>query len=412
MTQSPASETALYLRRPATPGKPSRATRATSARTRSAVGPGPRTGRPRLPALRKVVESFPADGVSLVVTGDVAPGTVAYLRVLADALDVSAVITPPGPGGAECAAHLGGALVLTPDHPQDLVRTVAEYTGRLTRRTSVPVVVQGPGCLLSDEGSGLLAEQGARGAVWSAQCGVPRRTTEPSRLRLPVFTTAGSALDPLIDAPAGHAIAQTLEHRLRHDLARSLSECTVAVLGFGGRHAAVAAALRALGAEVSVCDRDSLAACAAVLAGYRVTDRAELLGGADVVVDLQGDLPPDRDALRLLKAGAVVVTEGFHPPDQHPDGTFGALTRVERNEGLAVCRFQDKPLYLLTGCAPSHVDERIVGRLHDLLCCELYLCVRELARGPRPPGVRGLSREQCEEIAWIWCETYGRSPWS
>ncbi|MFD3733894.1 hypothetical protein [Streptomyces sp. NPDC058632] len=367
------------------------------------------TRQPQLPALRKVVEAFPADGTCLVVTGEVGPGTVAYLRVLADVLDVSAVITTPGHGQSTVStAHMGDVLVLTPDHPQDLVRTAAEYTGRLTRRAAAPVVIQGPGHLLSEEGAGLLAEQGARGAVWSAQCGISRQAKEPVQLRLPVFTTAGSALDSLVNAPAGYAIAQTLETRLRRDLARSLSDCTAVILGFGERHTAVAAALRALGAEVSVRDPDPISNCAAVLAGYRVTDRVELLSSADVVIDLCGDLPADPAALRLLKPETVVLTEGFHPSDRHPDGSFGLLTCVERYEGTVVCRFEDKTLYLMTGLAPSHVDERIVGRLHDLLCCELYLCIRELARRPHPSGVRQLSPEQCEEIAWIWCETYGR----
>ncbi|MFG2995031.1 hypothetical protein [Streptomyces sp. NPDC048340] len=385
--------------------------RATPVGTRSSVDLGTGTRQPQLPALSKVVEAFPADGACLVVTGEVGPGTVAYLQVLADALDVSAVITTPGhEQSMAAAAHISDVLVLTPDHPRDLVRTAAEYTGRLTRRASAPVVIQGPGHLLSEEGAGLLAEQGARGAVWSAQCGIPRQTQDPVQLRLPVFTTAGSALDSLVNAPAGYAIAQTLETRLRRDLARSLSDCTVVILGYGERHTAVAAALRVLGAEVSVRDPDPISTCAAVLAGYRVTDRAELLSSADVVIDLYGDLPVDPAALRLLRPETVVLTEGFLLSDPHPDGTFGALTRVEQYEGgTTVCRFEDKPLYLMTGFAPSHVDERIVGRLHDLLCCELYLCIRELASRPHPSGVRQLSPDQCEEIAWIWCETYGRS---
>ncbi|MGW0615398.1 hypothetical protein [Streptomyces sp. NPDC002788] len=383
--------------------------RANPASTRSAANSGAATREPRLPALRKVVEAFPADGACLVVTGEVGPGTVAYLRVLADVLDVSAVITTPGHDQpAVSTAHLGDVLMLTPDHPRDIVRTAAEYTGRLTRRSAAPVVIQGPGHLLSEEGSGLLAEQGARGAVWSAQCGVGRQAVEPVQPRLPVFTTSGSALDSLAHTPAGYAIAQTLEVRLRRDLARSLSDCAVAVLGFGERHTAVAAALRALGADVGVCDPDPISTCAAVLSGYRVADRATLLGGADVVIDLSGDLPADTAALSLLKPETVVLTEGFHPSDQDPDSGFGMLTRVEQYEGTTVCRFEDRLLYLMTGLAPSHVDERIVGRLHDLLCCELYLCIRELAHRPYPSGVHQLSPEQCEEIAWIWCDRYGR----
>ncbi|MFF5726805.1 hypothetical protein [[Kitasatospora] papulosa] len=384
--------------------------RANPASTRLSANSGAAaTRQPRLPALRKVVEAFPADGVCLVVTGEVGPGTVAYLRVLADVLDVSAVITTPGHDqSAVPTAHLGDVLMLTPDHPRDLLRTAVEYTGRLTRRAAAPVVIQGPGHLLSEEGSGLLAEQGARGAVWSAQCGVGWQTVEPVQPRLPVFTTTGSALDSLAHTPVGYAIAQTLEVRLRRDLARSLSDCAVAVLGFGERHTAVAAALRALGADVGVCDPDPISTCAAVLAGYRVVDRATLLGGADVVIDLSGDLPADTAALGLLKPETVVLTEGFHPSDQDQDSGLGALIRVEQYEGTTVCRFEDQPLYLMTGLAPSHVDERIVGRLHDLLCCELYLCIRELAHRPHPSGVHQLSPGQCEEIAWIWCDTYGR----
>ena len=409
MIQSPASQSALYLGRAATPGEPSRIARAIPVGTLS-VNPDTGARQPRLPALRKVVEAYPADGTCLVVTGEVGPGTVAYLQVLADVLEVSAVITTPDQGPSMVSAtHIKGALVLTPDRHQDLVRTAAEYTGRLTRRAAAPVVVQGPGHLLSEEGGGPLAEQGARGAVWSAQCGVTRQARDAVRLRLPVFTTAGSALDTLVNAPAGYAIAQTLESRLRRDLTRSLSDCTVAVLRFGERHKAVAAALRVLGAEVRVCDPDPISTCAAVLAGYRVTDRAELLGGADVVVDLYGDLPADPAALRLLRPETVVLTEAFHPSGPCPDGTFGSLTCKERYDSTLVCRFEDKPLYVMTGFSPSHVDERIVGRLHDLLCCELYLCIRELARRPHPPGVRRLAPEQCAEIAWIWCETYGRS---
>ncbi|MER5310706.1 hypothetical protein ABT034_23285 [Streptomyces sp. NPDC002773] len=377
--------------------------------TRSSAIPGAATRQPRLPALSKVVEAFPADEACLVVTGEVGPGTAAYLRVLADVLDVSAVITTSDHGWSTAStAYLGNVLVLTPDHPRDLVRTAAEYTGRLTRRAAAPVVIQGPGHLLTEDGSGLLAEQGARGAVWSAQCGVGRPAVKPVEPRLPVFTTTGSALDSLVHTPAGYAIAQTLEARLRRDLSRSLSDCAVAVLGFGERHTAVAAALRVLGADVGVCDPDPISACAAVLAGYRVADRTTLLGGADVVIDLSGDLPTDPATLGLLKPETVVLTEGFHPPDRGPGSGLGALTHVEQYEGTTVCRFEDKPLYLMTGLAPSHVDERIVGRLHDLLCCELYLCIRELARRPHASGVHQLSPGQCEEIAWIWCDTYGR----
>ncbi|MEU4209497.1 hypothetical protein AB0F13_05725 [Streptomyces sp. NPDC026206] len=383
------------------PSVPARAT-ARPALSLSAAAP------PRLPVLREVVRRFPVPETRLVVAGELSAGAVEYLRVLAGALDVGAVITTRWTTTAAREEGLGDVQVLVPDRPEDLWRTAAEYAGRVSRRTSAAVVLQAPGRLWGACDQSLLDAHAVRGVVRSTDWNDPVDPVPAGPAHLPVFTTAGSPLHPLLQGPAGHALAYGLESVLRDGLSRSVTDANVGLLGFGPGDTAVATALRVAGAQVGVHDADPIRMCAAVLAGHRATRRDELLGWADIMVDPSGELLRDGDALALLRDETVVLTDG--PPGRPVNGPVaGGLSVLEEQEGIAVCRFKGTRLYVVASAAPRHVDEQIVGRLHDLLCCEMYLCIRELATRQYRPGAHHLSVEQCEEIAWLWCQTYGRS---
>ncbi|MCA6090820.1 hypothetical protein LE181_01305 [Streptomyces sp. SCA3-4] len=412
MIQSPTEHAALYVGRPGHPGDAPMARQPSAPAEGTAGGPAapfPSAAPPRLPVLREVVRRWPVPETRLVLAGELGAGTVEYLRVLSGALDVAAVVTGRWAGAAARWEGLGDTPVLVPDRPEDLGRTAAEYAGRVSRRTPAGVVLQAPSGLWDAADEALLDGPAVRGLVKSAEWKETAPPGAASPPRLPVFTTVGSPLEPLLQEPAGQALAQGLEAALRQGLSRSAGDANVGVLAFGTGDAAVATALRGLGARIGVHDADPIRRCAAVLAGHRAMDRQELLQWADVLVDPHGELLRDADALALLRDGAVVLTDGSPAGPSAPDRLAAGLAVVEQQDGIAVCRFKDNGLYVVAGAAPRHVDEQIVGRLHDLLCCEMYLCIRELATRRYRPGAHRLSVEQCEEIAWMWCRTYGRS---
>jgi hypothetical protein len=378
----PTYPTALYLGQRGDPGAPPRMAREPVA----APVPGDAAPWyppvPRLPVLAEAVAAFPAADARLVVVGAGDPGMAACRDLRRAELHLAALVTTT----AEVRDRLGPELtVLVPDRPDDVWRTAGEFAGRLARRTAAPVIVYCPDGRIPPAGLDLLAEQGVRGVVLGG-------TGVPPDAALPVFTTAGSPLGAVADLPAGHAIAHSVEAVLRRHLARSVGNARVAVLGYHGRAVGVAAALHGLGARVGVGDPDPLHRCAAVLAGHRAFDRYPALAGADVVVDLGGLL--GGTGLSRLGDNAVLVTDTTEVP--------APVEVLAVREELALCRRADgtRMYVLLAGRAPG------VGRLRDLLCAELYLCIRQLAAAPHPPGLHRLPRSRCADLARRWCRIY------
>ncbi len=408
MLDSPTSSAALYLGQRGGPGGPPRMAREAPAGFAPVDAAPWRPAVPPLPVLAELVAAFPSAEARLVVVGAGDLGMAAYrdcLHAASTSLDVAALVTTGGAAAAEARATLGrDVTVLVPDRPEDIWRTAGEFAGRLARRTSAPVILQCPDGLVTYAALDLLAEQGVRGVVASAGCSTAGYAARP--LRLPVFTTAGSPLSALADGPAGRSIAHSVEAALRRHLARSVVDSRVVVLGYRGRAAAVSAALHGLGARVGVYDPDPIHQCAAVIAGHRALGRREALGAADIVVDLGGLLGGD-DGLARLAHEAVLVTDRPDLVASPPGGPPAALEVLARHDELALCRLVDERLYvILAGRSPGHGAPHLVGRLRDLLCGELYLCIRQLAARSCAPGVHRLARSQCADLARRWCRTY------
>ncbi len=409
LTQTQIDDIALHLEHGEGPGSRVPVVRDTD----TGGGTAPRVAaESRLPLLTEVLRALPPRPARLVVAADLHGGTVSYLshlRALAPALELAAVVTTVDAAHSPARGAIGqDVTVLVPDRPTDICRAAVEYASWAARRTANPVIVQGPVGQMLDSHDAHLTGQGLRGAVESAEHddGRDRRTTGPPPA-FPVYSTARSALGAVVCGPVGAALVHRLEAVLRSRLARSVTNSRVALIGYRSRGSSAGAALHTLGARVAVCEPDPIRACAAEFAGHRTLGYEEALRWAEVVVDLSGDLLRDGAALELIRDEGVVMVPG--PAwSTTPPGLIPGLVVVDSHEGLTACRTGSGALYLLSGhSAPHDAGGELVGPLNDLMCAELYLCIRELAARPHQRGFHHLGVQPCSDLAHRWYQIYG-----
>jgi adenosylhomocysteinase len=363
---------------------------------------------PALPVLQETIAASPPAACRLTLVAHALDTAGPYVRALAAAMDVTALVPVPYSARASALAALPGIRVELPERIDQVGRLAADIALDQTATAGSPVVVQEVGGYCASQVD-RLAAGGVRGVVEDTKQG-QWRYEEISRLPLPVFTIADSPLKALEDFQVGRAVATSVERLLRRDFYTMLAERRVLVLGYGGIGTALADHVRRTGAVVAVHDPDEVRMSAAVVHGHRVGERADLLGWAEVIIGVSGHRALDVTDLALLRDGVIlasgsskqvefdvqglrrVADESWDAPDRETHLVDGRLVHL-LNEG--------KPVNFL--------EQSVLGSILDLVYSELYLCTRELAMTQHPAGMHRLHPEQQMRLARRWREHYGRA---
>ena len=151
-----------------------------------------------------------------------------------------------------------------------------------------------------------------------------------------------------------HAVGQSVLESFLRITNRMTNGRRVVVFGYGSCGKGVAVNFRNAFASVSVVDPDPLKRLEACLDGFSVPERAEALGGADVVITVTGardvltasDLPLLRDGVILANAGHFPTEIAAGEMRAHP-----SVTRVtEAEEGIETLILDDgRNIHLLGG---------------------------------------------------------------
>jgi adenosylhomocysteinase len=228
-------------------------------------------------------------------------------------------------------------------------------------------------------------------------------------LPLPVFTIADSPLKALEDFQVGRSVAYSVERLLRLRFYRLLSECRILVLGYGGIGTALAEHLRRVGADVAVYDPDNVRMSAAVVHGFRVGEREDLLSWAGVIVGVSGQCALDAKDLPHLRDGVVLASGSSKQVEFDGDGLRREASAIVEVDEVLEIEAGGRTVYLLNDGKPvNFMEQSILGSVLDLVYTELYLCTRELARVAWDPGLHRLDPGMQQETARRWHEQYRR----
>lgn len=360
--------------------------------------------RHELPTFDHHLHAFPCPPLSLVLSTHVLETSVPFIDGLAAATDLRAVLSIPYSTRAPAFAELATRHPMrTPPNLAEMrTRTREETLAALDSPRRGPVVLHEIGGYCAADVLEFAAQQGFGGVVEDTHQGHWRYQEQPD-LPVPVLSVAESPLKDLENRQVGRSIAYSLDRLLRSEFYRLPSECTAAVIGYGGIGRALARSLADNDCRVLVWDVDPIASAQALIDGFDVPDRATTLASADVVVGVSGHRSITREDFALLRPGAIVASGSSKQIEIDVEYLY---TRSTTQGGEIVTQFEldGKPLYLLNQGRPiNFLDQSILGRVLDLIYTELYMCIRAVALGDQPAGLHMLDTQTQRGIADVWC---------
>ncbi|MET9148324.1 NAD-binding protein [Streptomyces sp. NPDC004042] len=348
---------------------------------------------------------------SLLVTR-LAPERVPFVRVVGTVSRLRGVLPEPEPGAArgDGAAKREVERLFAVD---ELSRerfadpgTVLTYLE--TRAAGEPVVLlDAGGCfapsldVLCERFSGTVL-----GVVEDSDSG-HRRYAEREKLPCPVVSVARSPLREPEEFLLGQSVVSAAEALLRGW--RETPDARPAlVLGFGRLGGAVASALSARGARVTVYDTDPERRARALARGYGVVaDREAALGAAALVVCASGALALRGEDFPVLPDGAFVTT--VTGPAEAPDlsglpeeyGRYTATRHVTRYESA------EHYFYLHDAGAAVGVPRGAGADPYPCLAqAEILAALRTLADGRPTRTLHEVPPADRRKIAALWLHYY------
>lgn len=370
------------------------------------LGHASRAGQ--LPVLQSALSRWPTAPSRIVLVAHLLDTSVPYVRLLGRCTDLVQVVAVPYSAQPEALTLLDDFPVCVPDSIEDVGRVAVEAAARAARSGGPPVIIQEVGGYCADDVARLARLSGVRGIVEDTKQG-QWRYERNMPLPLPVFTIADSPLKALEDVQVGRSVAYSVERLLRLRFYRLLSERRVLVLGYGGIGTALAEHLRRSGVQVAVYDPDEVRMSAAVVHGFKVAAREELLSWAEVIIGVSGHRSLEVEDLPLLRDGVVLASGSSKQVEFDVAGLQRtASTSTEIDEVLEL-QVADRTVYLLNQGRPvNFMEQSILGSVLDLVYTELYLCTRQLAQQAWEPGLHRLAPQMQQELAQHWREEYGR----
>lgn len=369
---------------------------------------GPVRVTPSLPVLDNAIKNWSCPELSLVLVTHLLDTSVPFLRALASAMSVEAVIAVPYSMRPSAYRELAGELPIhTPATLEEIGPLATRITREVLEHTGRPVVLQEVGGYCATTLDEVAKHPRFLGVVEDTHQGQWRYEAQQP-LDYPVFTIADSPLKDLENRQVGRSIAYSADHLLRTHFFRHAGEISVAVLGYGGIGSALAATLRSLGSRVAVYDNDHIKMSRAIVDGHAVMPRDELLGWADVVLGVSGHRSFTLEDLDKVRDGAILASGSSKKVEFDVDGIH-AHCALNREDGtVAEFSHSGRKVFLLNDGKPiNFLAQSVLGEVLDLIYSELYMCTRALSIDPDIAGIRRLAPELQQDLARTWEQTYG-----
>jgi adenosylhomocysteinase len=230
-------------------------------------------------------------------------------------------------------------------------------------------------------------------------------------LRIPVITIADTPLKQLESPIVGREIVQALENEL-NKVGFTVVGSKICVLGFGSIGAAIATALRSMGALVACYDVDPIKMLAARLSGFVTGVKRKLLRDADIVIGATGQCSIGRKDIQNLKDSAFLASASSKRGEIAVNEIL-SLT-VERNKlskQVELFRLSDgRSMYIIGDGYPINflLSDPSCGppRFFDLIVSDLFVGIMELMEKELKPGIHRISSCLEKKIAKLWLKFY------
>ena len=379
--------------------------------TATTMGPitAPAQSRPAafsLPVFRETMNSSRSETGRLVLITHILDTAVAYVREIARAFEIIDVVPVPYSARSGALAQLDGLPVTLPASVEQIGTIAIASALRAADGVGTPIVIHDVGGYCTERLDELATHPTVRGVVEDTRQGQWRYERRP--LPMPVFTIADSPLKALEDIQVGRAIASSLDRLIRDLFFEVLAERRVLVLGYGGIGTSLAKHLRQSDVRVAVFDPDDIRMAAALLHGYHVGERCDVLGWADVIVGVSGHTSLTAGDVTALKDGVVLASGSSKQIEFDITGMRTVATEVASTPLLESLTFDGRTVFVLNEGYPiNFIDQSVLGSVLDLVYSELYLCTNALLSRTHSPGLHRIDRASQNELARRWHRHYG-----
>lgn len=359
-----------------------------------------------LPALTSLLSTIqPATKPRSVLITHVLDTAVSYVETVNSVFPVARVIAIPYSASQTAVETLrmkGFTVIVPKSIPDTFVESETQVTEALLE-SDHPLLVQ--------EVGGYLAKASARLATFKHFLGIVEDTNNGHWLYertgphpIPVLSMAQSPLKAVEDSIIGDAVLFSIERILREEFAAICQGLRSAVIGFGkiGRSSAVA--LKGREAVVSIYDINPAKDMSAKVEGFFPMPLHELLPESDLVLGCTGQTSIRLVDMPFLKDGAILASASSKDVEFALDD-FKRECVVEQFSDL-VWRFTQpngKKFYVLLNGTPINFrDGSILGTILDMIYCELFVCMREVATKKAPIGLSKSPPPIQDEVAKAW----------
>ena len=269
--------------------------------------------------------------------------------------------------------------------------------------------------MLVQEVGGYLAKASARLAAFQNFFGVVEDTNNGHWLYestgphpIPVLSMAQSPLKAVEDSIIGDAVLFSIERILREEFAAICQGLRCAVIGFGKIGRSTAVALKGREAVVSIYDINPAKDMSAKVEGFFPRPLHDLLPEAELVVGCSGQTSIRLVDMPFIKDGAILVSASSKAVE-FALMDFERECTVEKFSDV-VWRFTQKSgkrfYVLIQGTPVNFRDGSILGTILDMIYCELFVCMREVAAKKAPVGLSKSPPAIQDEVAKAWMRAH------
>ncbi|MBI5921307.1 MAG: hypothetical protein HY847_06610 [Betaproteobacteria bacterium] len=363
-----------------------------------------------LPALTGLLGTVaPTDRPRSVLITHLLDTAIAYVEAVHSVFPVARVVAIPYSASSSAVQTLrakGFNVILPASIPDTFVQSETQVI-EVLKEASTPLIVQ--------EVGGYLAHASARLAAFQHFLGVVEDTNNGHWLYestgphpIPVLSMAQSPLKAVEDSIIGDAVLFSIERILREEFAAICQGLRSAVIGFGKIGRSTAVALKGRESVVSIYDINPAKDMSAKVEGFFPRPLHDLLPESELVVGCTGQTSIRLTDMPFIKDGAILASATSKAVEF-------ALTDFERE--CSVEKFSDliwrftqpsgKRFYvLLQGTPVNFRDGSILGTILDMIYCELFLCMRELAAKRAPIGLSKSPPPIQDEVGKAWLRSH------
>jgi adenosylhomocysteinase len=380
--------------------------RLTSANVMSA-GEGQNDGSSAdLPALNSLLKTVPTQHRprSILVT-HILETAVPYVEAVNGVFPVAGIVAVPYSVSLSAVETLRakGFMVSVPASIPETFQIAETQILKALADSQHPLIVQDGGGYVADAAQRLSKYPHFAGIVENTNNGFWRyEQTGPHRV--PILSRAQSSLKFAEDTIIGDAVVYSIERILREEFAAIAQGLRCAVIGFGKIGRSTAVALRGREAVVSIYDINPIKNMSAKVEGFFPIPLKELLPQSDLIVGCTGQTSIRGIDMEHIKDGAILVSASSKDTEFALQD-FAKACEVWKMSDI-IWRFTQpngSRFYVLAQGTPINFrDASILGTILDMIYCELFVCMREVASGRAPIGLTVTAPSVENEVGQAW----------